>query len=144
VSALRFLDDATLVTAAADSTLKLWHIAGALPTSSSPSLSCMPSAPSPAAVLRGHVAHKHAAPLDAAPGGYLACGAEDHAVYLYHAATSAPALRHELPCVDGVRGGGATAAPPGARVSALAYGAGGRALLAGSSTGVVQLLRVVS
>jgi hypothetical protein len=143
---VRFLDDDTLCTAGADSALRLWDLSAALPAAAAGGA---PAAGAPpwleaSATLRGHANEKHAAPLAAAPRGYLACGGEDNAAYVYHAATRAPALRHAL-------GGGADAltgapapAPPGAFVSALAWRADGGALLAANSAGVIQLLRVVT
>ncbi len=128
---MRWLDDAALLSAAPDGTLRLWDLRGAM------------LAPAPSCVLRGHANESHAVALATTAGGYLAVGGEDNCVCLYHAGTAAPALRHALGGADAATGA-AAAAPHGAYVSALAWRRDGAGLLAGNSAGHMQLLRVVT
>lgn len=88
VSYVRFLSGGQLASASTDSTLKLWdtrHTAGqtgALPAN--------------VQTFRGHRNERNFVGLSASSQGYLACGSEDHNVFVYHRSLPIPVASCEF------------------------------------------------
>ena len=82
--------------------------------------------------------------LSCSADGYMACGSEDNAVYLYHSSLSLPITRHGFPAAATVGPPGPPEPPAGpAFASTVCWSHAGHHLVAANSAGILQLLRLV-
>lgn len=147
VSYVRFCSAGELVTASTDSTLRLWPLGRAPP--STPGAGGGDEGPVPEAeaarVFEGHTNEKNFVGL-AVDGDFIACGSETNEVFVYFKALTKPVAWQAFSASPG--GGDAEGEAAAARdedksfISAVAWRPRFSALLAANSLGTVKLMQL--
>lgn len=135
VSYVRFLGSDRLVTAATDHQLRQWDL---------PAAYAAGRCSEPALVYRGHVNEKNFVGLSISNDGYIACGSEENAAYVYESNLPMPLTRYSFSGEEASGGGPAGAPGDGGLynhfVSSVAWSQRSRYLTVANSTGVLKVL----
>ncbi|WJX68442.1 Protein SPA1-RELATED 3, variant 2 [Trifolium repens] len=130
VSCIKFVDNANLVSASTDNTLKLWDLS----TCASRVID------SPIQSFTGHMNVKNFVGLSVSDG-YIATGSETNEVFVYHKAFPMPALQFKFRNTDPISGHEVDDAAQ--FVSSVCWRGQSPTLIAANSTGNVKILEMV-